>query len=96
VEGILTPLFATHTGILTSMRSTMLSSTASPPMERSPTTSFDIHSFGVRFSPDTFSAQRHSTSELLRTLSMVAASKPTSWLSVHRHIVSHLTVTLGP
>jgi hypothetical protein len=48
-----------------------------------------IHSFGVRFSPVTFSAQRHSTSELLRTLSMVAASKPTSWLSVQRHIVPH-------
>jgi hypothetical protein len=27
-----------------------------------------IHSFGVWFSPVTFSAQRHSTSELLRTL----------------------------
>jgi hypothetical protein len=27
-----------------------------------------IHSFGESFSPDTFSAQRHSTSELLRTL----------------------------
>ncbi len=37
-EGILTPLFATYTGILTSMRSTILSSTASLPMERSPTT----------------------------------------------------------
>jgi hypothetical protein len=29
---------------------------------------------------DTFSAPPHSTSELLRTLSMMAASKPTSWL----------------
>src|SRR6478672_1523603 len=28
----------------------------------------------------TFSVPAHSTSELLRTLSMVAASKPTSWL----------------
>jgi hypothetical protein len=27
-----------------------------------------IHSFGDSFSPGTFSAQRHSTSELLRTL----------------------------
>src|ERR1700754_4502698 len=35
----------------------------------------------VRLSPATLSAQDHLTSELLRTLSRVAASKPTSWLS---------------
>ena len=34
-----------------------------------------------------------STSELLRTLSRMAASKPTSWLSVHSDIVSHLVNT---
>ena len=33
------------------------------------------------FSPVILSAQKHSTSELLRTLSRMAASKPTSWLS---------------
>lgn len=99
-DKILTCLFATHTGILTSQRSTKPSSSASPPWERSPTAnpSRDVftQSFGGPFSPVTFSAQRHSTSELLRTLSMVAASKPTSWLSLHRHIVSHLTDTWGP
>ena len=42
------------------------------------------------FSPVILSAQSRSTSELLRTLSRVAASKPTSWLSRHDHIVSHL------
>src|ERR1039458_949624 len=41
-------------------------------------------------SPVTLSAQDHSTSELLRTLSRVAASKPTSWLSLRSHIVFHL------
>ena len=41
-------------------------------------------------SPVTLSAQGHSTSELLRTLSRVAASKPTSWLSGQSHIVYHL------
>ena len=41
-------------------------------------------------SPVTLSAQDHSTSELLRTLSRVAASEPTSWLSVQSHIVYHL------
>jgi hypothetical protein len=35
----------------------------------------------VDFSPDGLSVQDHSTSELLRTLSRMAASKPTSWLS---------------
>ena len=33
-------------------------------------------------SPAEFSAQIHLTSELLRTLSMMAASEPTSWLSM--------------
>jgi hypothetical protein len=41
-------------------------------------------------SPDTLSARDHLTSELLRTLSRVAASKPTSWLSLQPHILSHL------
>ena len=41
-------------------------------------------------SPAEFSAQIHLTSELLRTLSMMAASKPTSWLSMRIHILYHL------
>ena len=44
----------------------------------------------VCLSPVTLSAQNHLTSELLRTLSRVAASKPTSWLSLQLHILSHL------
>ena len=47
----------------------------------------------VRLSPATLSAQDHLTSELLRTLSRVAASKPTSWLSQRSHILSHLAHT---
>ena len=69
---------ATHTGILASMRSTAPLGTASACMQRSPTTALDIRSFGIRLSPGTFSAQGHSTSELLRTLSRMAASEPTS------------------
>ena len=41
-------------------------------------------------SPAEFSARIHLTSELLRTLSMVAASEPTSWLSRRIHILYHL------
>jgi hypothetical protein len=44
-------------------------------------------------SPVTLSAPEHLTSELLRTLSRMAASKPTSWLSRHLDIVSHLANT---
>jgi len=44
-------------------------------------------------SPVTFSAQNLSTSELLRTLSRVAASKPTFWLSKKFHCLSHLNPT---
>src|SRR5699024_9525841 len=64
------PSSATHAGILTSTPSTCPHGHASPPLERSPTinTSVSIHSFGNMFSPGTFSAQRHVTSELLRTL----------------------------
>src|ERR1700679_4348653 len=50
----------------------------------------------VCLSPATLSARNHLTSELLRTLSRVAASKPTSWLSVRLHILSHLAHVLGP
>src|SRR5699024_4839850 len=62
------PSFATHTGILTSKRSTCPHDHASLHLERSPTINKLIHSFGNMFSPGTFSAQRHLTSELLRTL----------------------------
>ena len=47
-------------------------------------------------SPVEFSAPEHLTSELLRTLSRMAASKPTSWLSMHSDIVHHLASTWGP
>jgi hypothetical protein len=48
------------------------------------------------FSPVPFSAPARSTSELLRTLSRVAASKPTSWLLSQADSVSHLAGTSGP
>ena len=50
----------------------------------------------VCLSPATLSAQNHLTSELLRTLSRMAASKPTSWLSTRLHILFHSAHTLGP
>src|SRR5699024_10125571 len=50
----------------------------------------DATASAVYLSPAILSAQNHLTSELLRTLSRMAASKPTSWLSVQLHILSHL------
>jgi hypothetical protein len=41
------------------------------------------------------SAPDHSTSELLRTLSRMAASKPTSWLSERSDHLSHYSHHLG-
>jgi hypothetical protein len=68
-----------------------------PTTERSPTTRITrVHDFGDMFESRTFSAQSRLTSELLRTLSRVAASKQTSWLSEQLYLLSHLTYTLGP
>src|SRR3954451_10021386 len=97
--GVSHPSLATHAGIRTRPRSTTVSTAASLRERRSPTTPA-IKQKSVAsargLSPVTLSAQDHSTSELLRTLSRVAASKPTSWLSVQSHIVFHLASNSGP
>ena len=94
--------FVTHAGILTSQASTagfrrrfaglrtLSYRSKDPERSNEPTASV------ASLSPVTLSAPEHLTSELLRTLSRVAASKPTSWLSRHSNIVSHLASTLGP
>ena len=93
------PSFVTHAGILTSQASTaglprrftrlrtLSYRVRDPEGSRTPAASV------TSLSPVTFSAPEHLTSELLRTLSRVAASKPTSWLSVHSDIVFHLAST---
>ena len=68
VDTILTCLFATHTSILTSMRSSCPCGQPSTPMERSPTDACASRDFGSVLEPRIFSAQSLSTSELLRTL----------------------------
>ena len=100
------PSIATHACILTPAPSTSSHPQASPGAGRSPTTHDPCHhthkAYGegnkrrgsaasaVCLSPATLSAHDHLTSELLRTLSRMAASKPTSWLSARPHILSHL------
>ncbi len=88
--------FVTYTGILTSRLSTRPCGRASPHAGTLPYHSLLSEASVAGFSPVSFSAQPHSTSELLRTLSMMAASKPTSWLSSHGHFLSHLTRPWGP
>ena len=103
--------FATHAGILTSDASTAglprrftrvrtlpyrslgLDHEGRPPW---PSHTKDPAASVSCLSPVTLSAQDHLTSELLRTLSRVAASEPTSWLSGRSHILSHLARTWGP
>ena len=98
------PSIATHACILTPAPSTPGHPTASPRAGRSPTTrrapppptgGGRAHRGGsaasaARLSPAQLSAHDHLTSELLRTLSRMAASEPTSWLSPRPHILSHL------
>jgi hypothetical protein len=81
--GVSHPSFATHANILTRPRST----TVHPPLRCEIDAPLPLRkrmtaASALDLSPVTLSAQDHSTSELLRTLSRVAASKPTSWLSV--------------
>ena len=90
--GVSHPSFATHACILTRSRSTTVHTAASLQSRRSPTTPVlrqKSAASALDLSPVTLSAQDHSTSELLRTLSRVAASKPTSWLSGQSHILCH-------
>ncbi len=89
------PSFATHACILTRMASTagfrrrFARHTTLPYRSRLTTKS---RSFGITLSPDTLSAPNHLTSELLRTLSRMAATRPTSWLSALLVIHSHLAL----
>ena len=97
--GVSHPSLATHASILTRSRSITVHTATSLHDRRSPTTPrlrARSAASARSLSPVTLSAQNHSTSELLRTLSRVAASKPTSWLSVQSHIVFHLASNLGP
>jgi hypothetical protein len=56
-----------------------------------------IRGFGARLEPRWIvGAATPSTSELLRTLSRMAASKPTSWLFTRRNYLAHLVWTSGP
>jgi hypothetical protein len=86
---------ATHSGIRSWLPSTCPYDQASPgepalPYHLPPSQNGERSMASVRdLSLVTFSVPGHSTSELLRTLSMMAASKPTSWLSWHPDPLCH-------
>ncbi len=101
MEGILTPLSLLMPAFSLRLPPRLASAAASRAYERSPTARSARRPHApaasvASLSPVTLSAPEHLTSELLRTLSRVAASKPTSWLSMRSNIVYHLASTLGP
>ncbi len=99
VEQILTVLVVTHTGILSAVHSNAPYGTSSVAYSMLPypeCTATSCHGFGSVLEPRIFSAQSLSTSELLRTLLMMAASEPTSWLFMKSYILFHLAQHLGP
>ena len=98
---LITAIHATHSGIRACGRSTSPPGLASPlpttlPYHVVPQYGDTSAASGDCLSPGTLSAQGHSTSELLRTLSRMAASKPTSWLSARPHHLSHSAASWGP
>src|ERR1700694_4683776 len=74
----------------TAAAETAAAQTALPLSHKGPGYCANATASAVCLSPAKLSAQNHLTSELLRTLSRLAASKPTSWLSLQLHILSHL------
>ncbi len=98
MEGILTPLALLMPAFSLPVAPRTLTQPLHSELERSPTARGtrgfpEPAASEASLSPVTFSAPEHLTSELLRTLSRVAASKPTSWLSRHSNIVYHLAST---
>src|SRR5262249_666561 len=96
--GVPPPSFATHAGIRTRPRSTTVHTAASQQRSTLPYPSrikrYDAAS-ALYLSPVTLSATDHSTSELLRTLSRVAACKARSWLAGESDMVWELGQNLG-
>ena len=96
--GVSHPALVTHASILTPGRSTEGRPSASPRTGSSPTTgtSVPVRRFGAMLSP--VYCRRMSTRPVsyYALFEWVAASKPTSWLSVRTHILCHSTWNWGP
>jgi hypothetical protein len=90
-DKILTCLFATYTGILTSMRSTKLLNSASPPIERSPT---QAHSRAQAKASVASLAPLHFPRSVTRPVSYYALFK--WWLLLSQHPGCLCTATSFP
>ena len=91
------PPLATHSGILSSRPSTAPSGAASPGRQCSPTDAL-LHpaASAACFSPGNFRRGASRPVSCYALFQCMAASEPTSWLSLKPHILSHLTRTWGP
>ena len=90
-------ILATHSGILSSIPSTVPSGTASLRIQCSSTNVFRHSSASVScFSPGHFRRRTSRPVSYYALFECMAASEPTSWLSLKSHILFHLTRTLGP
>ena len=88
---------ATHSGILSSIHSTAPSGTASLRIQCSSTNVSRHSSASVScFSPGHFRRRTSRPVSCYALFECMAASEPTSWLSVKSHILYHLTRTWGP
>ena len=88
---------ATHSGILSSRLSTAPSGTASSWRQCS-STDVLLHpaASAACFSPGHFRRRTSRPVSCYALFECMAASEPTSWLSLKSHILSHLTRTWGP
>ena len=87
---------ATHSSILSSRRSTAPSGTASS-LGNAPLPMFSHPLASVAcFSPGHFRRRTSRPVSYYALFECMAASEPTSWLSLKSHILFHLTRTLGP
>ena len=89
--GLPTQLVVTHSGIRTRHRSTAPRRCGFDADDDAllPSALRRIRDCGTTLESPSFSARDGSTGKLLRTFEMVAASKPTSWLSQESNFLSH-------
>ena len=88
---------ATHTCIISSVQSTSPPGLASTRTQCSSTDALAHPAASVlRFSPGHLRRTITRPVSYYALFKCVAASEPTSWLSVQFHILLHLTYTLGP
>ena len=87
-------ILATHSGILTSLKSTRASAHASPRRERSPTIYIRCISQASVYILAPLHFRRRTTRPVsyYALFKCMAASKPTSWLFIQLHILLHLNV----